>query len=143
AHIVLLLAVVRNVGAKGQCLQDQMRDGDKGRDAEQDGVGVDENLLDHLNLGAVSAAGQRRAKGGLTGRLLGVHLDRGHDLELPESHVLEVNVQRKLLDSLVEGRHVVRQLPKGVDEQERICNACQHHANFELGSSNVQYQPLW
>lgn len=55
--------------------------------------------------------------------LLGVHLNVGHDLELKGCHVGEVNVQRKLLDGVVEGNHLLVELPEGVDEEQRVVPA--------------------
>src|SRR5690606_5976277 len=97
AYIVLLLAVVRNIGAEGKRLQDDVCDSHRHRDHEEDGVRVDEDLLNHFNLRAVGATGHGVTKGGLTRGLLGRHVDGRDGLELPATEIAEVKVDGKRL----------------------------------------------
>lgn len=105
-----------NIRSESKSLENHMQNADDDGNTEQDRVGIEENFLDHLDLGTVATTRERAAKRSLTSRLLGVGLEGRHELELPAGQVVEINSKRKLLNSIVEKGHLVCQLPESVDK---------------------------
>ncbi|KAI6757574.1 hypothetical protein HG531_003399 [Fusarium graminearum] len=106
-NIVLLLAIMGNVGSKSKGLENHMQNANHYGDTEQVRVRVQENFLDHFDFGAIATARERTAEGGLPSSLLGVGLHGGHELELPACQVVEINAKRKLLNGIVKKGHLL------------------------------------
>jgi hypothetical protein len=134
--IVLLVAVMADVGLESQHLEDHVEDANYDCSAKEVDVSIEENLFDHLEFASVAATRGRdawlsqsrempRKEEGFTIRsipcsLLGSLVDAGHDTKFPVREVVEVDVKWKAGNSLVQSGHVCLELPEGVDEENGV-----------------------
>lgn len=97
-----------------------MENRDHARRAQQPDIGVQEDLLDHFELTAVTTTRRRPAKGGLLCILLRALIKTGDHVELPVLHIIEGNAQRHGVHGGIQLSHVTPELPKRVHKKGGI-----------------------
>lgn len=92
--VVLLVAVMADIGFEGKHLEDHVQNADNDGGTQEIDIRVKDNLFDHLELASIPTSRWCLALSSLSGSLLGSFINTGDHAEFPVGEVVEVDVER-------------------------------------------------